>query len=80
MSYKEEREDKKINTYLLEDIENFEEDYEENSKDDISINLHNSVYDIVMNLKDYIEENNLYLLDMLNYTELFDYIEEIIES
>lgn len=80
MSYREERDDKKIDTYLSEDIENFEEDFEEISKDDISINLHNSVYDIVMNLRDYIEENNLYLLDILNYSELFDYIEEIIES
>lgn len=66
------------------------EEYNEDTNEDILLEddlsfsyqdktdiLHNTVYDISLYLKRYVEENYLPLLDRLNYEELFSYIENI---
>ena len=53
-------------------------DLDETPKD-LSNNIHNAVYDIVNELREYTEESCLPLMDELNYIDLFYYLEDIIK-
>ena len=48
----------------------------EETTQDISYNIHNAVYDIVNELREYTEERYLPLMDNLNYIDLFYYMED----
>jgi len=61
-----------------EDFLELELELDETPKD-LSNNIHNSVYDMVIELREYAEERCLPLMDELNYIDLFYYIEDIIK-
>jgi len=42
--------------------------------------IHNAVYDIVIELRSYTEENQIPLMDKLNYIDLFSYIDDIVKN
>ena len=54
--------------------------YDEEHIKDNSSNIYDCVYNTVNDLREYIEENRLYLLDKLNYVDFFDYIEEVVKK